>query len=70
MIIMDVNLYDISANEARSKLKNICFEIPVIAQTGIAFYNDDEKAEQAGFAGNISKPIDKLELFNLISTFF
>lgn len=67
MILMDINLPDISGLEAthiiREKLNK---DVPVIALTGNAFEEDREKSMQAGMRYHLVKPVLHKELQNVI----
>ncbi len=59
LILMDIQLPDISGNEAMKKIREKAEEnIPIIALTAYAMKGDEQRFLQEGFDGYISKPID------------
>lgn len=59
LILMDLNLPDISGFDLAKKLKNnaVTHQIPIIALTAYMMNNDDEKAILAGCDSVETKPI-------------
>jgi CheY-like chemotaxis protein len=47
-------------------IKKIRPKLPVIANTAYAFSNESDIMQNLGFNDYISKPVEKIELFNLI----
>ena len=63
LILMDIQLPDISGVEAMKKIKEKAEEnIPIIALTAYAMKGDEERLLSAGFDGYISKPVDIKQL--------
>ena len=60
LILMDINLPDIDGNTLTAKLKSIPYfkNIPIVAITANALKGDRERSMQAGYDGDIEKPID------------
>jgi len=69
IVLMDIQLPDISGYEATKQIKQIRPDLPIIAQTANAMREDKSKAIKAGCDDYISKPIDKNTLFSLISKY-
>jgi len=60
LIVLDIQLPDISGYEVAKKLKanTKTAHIPIIAITSYAYPDDRKKAQEAGCNGYIPKPID------------
>ncbi len=66
LVLMDIKLPKMDGNTLLTKLKSIK-NIPIIAQTAFAMKGDKEKFLDSGFDDYISKPIEKKNLFEIIS---
>ncbi|MDH5188500.1 MAG: PAS domain S-box protein, partial [Rhodospirillaceae bacterium] len=68
IILMDINLPGMNGIEATAKLKQMekTKNIPVIAITAAAMSHEVKKAEGAGFAAYLAKPIKIPELIDLL----
>ncbi len=69
LILMDIQLTDISGYEVTKQIKKINKDIPIIAQTSYALYGDKEKSLEAGCDDYITKPIRKNELMEKIGKY-
>jgi two-component system cell cycle response regulator DivK len=71
LILMDVNLPDISGLEATGKLKADATtkHIPVIALTANAMHGDRENCLAAGCDGYLAKPVMKAELLSTVASY-
>ncbi|MBN8590770.1 MAG: response regulator [Anaerolineae bacterium] len=71
LILMDVNLPDISGLEATGRLKADATtqHIPVIALTANAMHGDRENCLAAGCDGYLAKPVMKAELLNAVESY-
>ena len=69
LILMDIKMPDLNGYEATKRIKKFRPELPIIAQTAYALYGDDIKAKKAGCDEYITKPVNKKELFELISKY-
>jgi len=80
LILMDVNLPDISGLEATGRLKAdattqhipviaLTAHIPVIALTANAMHGDRENCLAAGCDGYLAKPVMKAELLNAVESY-
>lgn len=67
LVLMDIKMPKLSGYAAFEKIKLLRPELPVIAQTAYSSSDEYEKIKKAGFAGYISKPINKEKLFALIA---
>ncbi len=69
IVLLDIQLPDISGYEVVKAIKSIRKDLPVIAQTAFALSEDKEKTLLAGFDEYITKPINKNTLLKLINKF-
>jgi signal transduction histidine kinase/ActR/RegA family two-component response regulator len=67
LILMDIKMPKLDGYQALKLIKPIRPHIKIIAQTAYSSIEDKLKIEAFGFDGYISKPIDKEELFELIT---
>ncbi len=59
LVLMDLQLPGIDGHEALQRIHADprCRDVPIVAVTAFAMKDDIERAEAAGFAGYIAKPI-------------
>ena len=71
LILMDIQLPGMDGLEATKIISNDADlkGIPIIALTSYAMEGDEKKAQLAGCAGYITKPIDTRNFLNIISKF-
>lgn len=69
LVLMDIKMPDIDGWEATLMIRNIRKDLPIVAQTAYAFSTDKEKALIVGCNDYISKPIEKVKLFNILSKY-
>ena len=69
IVLMDIRLPDIDGFEATKKIKKLKPNLPIIAQTAYAMYNDKEMCLQNGCDDYISKPLNKSVLFEKINNY-
>ena len=67
IVLMDIRLPDINGFETTKKIKEIKPELPVIAQTAYAMYNDREICLENGCDDYMAKPLNKDILFEKIN---
>lgn len=67
LILMDLNMPVMDGYEAMRLIKAQHPEIPIIAQTAYTLSEDRHKCLKAGFNDYISKPINRVALFRLVS---
>ena len=67
---MDIKMPILDGYQAFEKIKEIKPELPVIAQTAYASFEDKEKMMQFGFMDCITKPLDKEKVFEMLDTVF
>ena len=66
LVLMDIRLPDIDGFETTQKIKKLKPNLPVIAQTAYAMYNDRELCLENGCDDYISKPLDVDVLYKKI----
>lgn len=69
IVLMDIKLPDIDGFETTRQIKALRPNIPVIAQTAYALYEDRELCIKNGCDDYISKPLKKTVLFELINKY-
>jgi len=69
LILMDIKMPVMDGIEAAALIKIIRPDLPIIAQTAYAFYDDKQKILSAGFDDYISKPYDTKILNELIDKY-
>ncbi len=67
LVLMDLNMPVMDGYEAMKIIKSQHPEIPIIAQTAYTLSEDRNKCMKAGFNDYISKPINRVALFRLVS---
>jgi CheY-like chemotaxis protein len=70
LVLMDIQLPEISGYEATRQIRQFNKKVIIIAQTAYALTGDREKAIEAGCNDYISKPIKKDRLLELIEKYF
>jgi CheY-like chemotaxis protein len=66
IVLMDMRMPVMDGKSATEIIKKIRPKLPVIANTAYAFSNESDIMQNLGFNDYISKPVEKIELFNLI----
>lgn len=67
IILMDLQMPIMGGYEATQKIRQFNKKVPIVALTAAAMIEDKEKSFQMGMNEHISKPIDKNELYKVIS---
>jgi len=70
LVLMDIKMPVMNGSEATNIIREFNKDIIIIAQTAYASIGDREKYIELGFNDYISKPINKNELFKIISKYF
>lgn len=72
LILMDVQLPGMTGYEATRRLKAdpATAHIPVVALTAQAMRGDEARATEAGCAGYLSKPLDRLKFHEMLDRLF
>jgi len=69
LILMDIKMPEMSGLEATQEIRKFNKSIPIIAQTAFSVLGDKENILNAGCNDYIAKPINKIELINLIKKY-
>ena len=71
LVLMDIQLPDIDGVEALGRLRmdERTADIPVIALTAQAMRGDEERFLASGFDGYISKPVNVVELLDVVTRY-
>lgn len=69
LVLMDIRLPDMDGFETTRKIKKINPNLPVIAQTAYAMFNDRENCLKNGCDDYVSKPLNKNILFEKINQY-
>ena len=67
LVLMDLNMPVMDGYQAMKIIKSTYPHIPVIAQTAYTLNNDRHKCLKAGFNDYISKPVNRVALFRMVS---
>ncbi len=59
LILMDIKMKGMNGIEATRRIRDLNVKVPIIAQTALAFADEQNKALEAGCNEHITKPIDK-----------
>ena len=70
IVLMDIQLPFVCGLEVTTEIKKIRPDLKVIAETAFATPNDQENCREAGCNDIITKPIDALELLEVINKYF
>ena len=72
LILMDIQLPGMDGLNATRSIKedNELKHIPVVALTSYAMQGDEEKAQDAGCVGYITKPIETRTFLDMVASFF
>lgn len=69
IVLMDIQLPELSGLDATRVIKNLRRDLPIIAQTANAMSEDKEKCIEVGCVDYISKPINVATLFRKINKY-
>ncbi|HRW63380.1 MAG TPA: response regulator [Bacteroidales bacterium] len=69
IVLMDIRLPDIDGFITTRKIKDLRPNLPVIAQTAYAMYNDKELCLENGCDDYISKPLNRNLLFDILNKY-
>lgn len=69
LVLMDVKIPHLDGYHATKKILEQKPDLPIIAQTAYALKGDKQKALDSGCVAYITKPIDRVRLFELLQTY-
>ncbi len=67
LVLMDIKLPEMNGIEATQIIKELNSNIPIIAQTAYAMFNEEQEIMKAGFDDYLTKPIISTVLFETLS---
>jgi PAS domain S-box-containing protein len=67
LVLMDIRMPMMNGLEATQQIRQFNKDVIIIAQTAYGFSGDSEKAREAGCNDNITKPINRTLLYELIN---
>lgn len=70
LLLMDLKLPDTDGFEAFRRIHELYPQLPVVAQTAYAMSGEKEHILALGFHGYLSKPINRAELFVMLTRIF
>jgi signal transduction histidine kinase/CheY-like chemotaxis protein len=70
LLFMDIKMPVMNGFEAFELIRGFNQNLPIIANTAYSSFEDKEKIINAGFTNYISKPLNKNEIFYLLSSIF
>ncbi len=70
LVLMDIKMPVLNGFEAFKIINSFNPKLPIIAQTAYASVEDYEKIMQLGFIAYVSKPLDKVKIYELIDSIF
>ncbi|MBT6006664.1 MAG: response regulator, partial [Prolixibacteraceae bacterium] len=70
LILMDIKMPVMDGYNTTKQIRKFNNEVVIVAQTAYALIGDREKAIEAGCDDYISKPLNKVELFEIIAKHF
>lgn len=65
-ILMDIGMPKVDGYQATEAIRQMSADVPVLAVTAFAFYEDRRKVMSRGFNGYLAKPLNKDELFEML----
>jgi two-component system, cell cycle response regulator DivK len=69
LVLMDIKMPVMNGYDATKAIRQISPEVPIIAQTANAVYDARISCREAGCSDFIAKPIDSVELIEMIAAF-
>jgi CheY-like chemotaxis protein len=70
LIMMDIQMPNLNGDEAARQIRKFNKEVVIIAQTGSALNTERKSLIEAGYNSRMSKPINRVELLELIDVCF
>jgi signal transduction histidine kinase/CheY-like chemotaxis protein len=69
LVLMDIKMPNLDGYESQSKIREICPDLPIIAQTAYVMAEDKQDVLNAGFTDFLPKPIDPFAFYNIIEKY-
>jgi signal transduction histidine kinase/CheY-like chemotaxis protein len=69
LILMDIKMPQMDGYKAFTKIRELKFDIPVVAVTAYAQSEDKDKILEYGFSDYIAKPVSKKKLFHVLQKY-
>lgn len=66
LVLMDIQMPGIDGYEATQRIRSLGIKTPIVALTAHAMTEEREKALKKGFSGFLTKPISKVNLYDLL----
>jgi CheY-like chemotaxis protein len=70
LILMDVQMPNLNGDEATRQIRQFNKDVVIIAQTGLILSTDKEMLIEVGCNSSMSKPVNRIELLELIQMYF
>ncbi len=70
LVLMDIHMPVMGGHEAATKLRQTCFEKPLIALTAAHMKGDMDKCFESGFSFYLGKPVDQSRLYECLTRYF
>jgi CheY-like chemotaxis protein len=67
VILMDIQMPRVDGHEATRRLRDLGYQVPIIALTAHAFKEERDRALQGGFNGYLTKPVSRQTLVKTLS---
>ena len=65
-ILMDIGMPLVDGYQATEAIRQMSSTVPIVAVTAFAFHEDKRKVMSRGFNGYLSKPLNKVDLFDML----
>ena len=66
-ILMDIGMPLVDGYQATEAIRQMSAVVPIIAVTAFAFHEDKRKVMSRGFNGYLSKPLNRVDLFDMLT---
>lgn len=67
LVLLDIQLPEMDGFEVIEQIRKINKTVPVVAQTAYTLANEKEKCIESGFSDFLSKPINIMQLRNIVT---
>ena len=69
VVLMDIQMPILDGHQTTRKLRELGYRMPIVALTAHAMKEEREKAKQSGFTEFLTKPINRVELVEVLKRF-